>query len=73
MNEYSLTRIEEALAPIESLASAVRSLGNGNANTQLGAIENLAKAILEASENIGAGLNNIAEAIENKELFREDE
>jgi hypothetical protein len=44
---------------IESLASAIRDLGNGNAATQMGAIENLAKELRD-------GLAAVASALEDR-------
>lgn len=52
---------------IESVASALRDLGNGNAATNMGAIEALGVVIKEGSEAIASGLHAIAEAIRSKE------
>ena len=69
---------EDWMQPFFQIAEALRNLGNGNASTSMGAIENLAKEVSgldhlyvevyspktdEALSEIAAALNNIAEAI----------
>lgn len=45
------------------LANAVDNLGNGNANTNMGAVENLAKEVKEGTERIADALHEVANAI----------
>lgn len=58
MSDYDIRSDGEKIADaIESLARAVHALGNNNAGTNMGAIENLAKELRD-------GLAAIAESIE---------
>ena len=52
--------IEEAL---DGIAYQLRSLGNGDASTPMGAIEAHGKVMKEGLESVASGLNAIAEAI----------
>lgn len=49
------------------LAAAIRSaahhLGNGNASTDMGAIENLAKEIKEGTKRIAEAIESLADAV----------
>ena len=55
---------------LDDIARAIRfsakHLGSGDAATQMGALENLAKEVKEGSERMAGGLHAIAEAIENR-------
>lgn len=55
-----MDRIAEALIEVskslDGIAKAIYSLGNGNAVTELGAIENLAKEIKEGFQGITEAL-----------------
>jgi hypothetical protein len=53
---------------IEKIAEALRNLGLGNADTQMGAIELLSKEVKEGSERIAQGLHAIAEAISERDV-----
>ena len=54
-------------AAVRDLADAVRSgllkLGMSDADTSMGAIEALAKEVLDGSDRVALALNNIADAI----------
>ena len=54
----------EQVEALNNIASALRYLGNGNAGTQMGAIENLAKEVKEGTTRIASALELIAEAID---------
>jgi hypothetical protein len=54
-------RIAEAL---ERLATGLKYLGNGNAATEMGAIENLAKEVMEGSQRIAAAIEELAAAVD---------
>jgi len=54
----------EQVEALNSIASALRYLGNGNAGTQMGAIENLAIEVKEGTTRIASALELIAEAID---------
>lgn len=58
--------LEDAAAALGRCATALRDLGTGNAATQMGAIEYLAKEVREGSERIAEGLHAIAAAIESR-------
>ncbi len=58
---------EEIAAALRSIARALHQLGLGNASTQMGAIEALAKEVKEGSERIESGLTDIADAIRNRD------
>lgn len=55
---------------LDDIARAIRytakHLGTGDAATQMGALEVLAKEVKEGSERVAGGLHAIAEAIENR-------
>lgn len=57
---YEDTNAVDALGEI---AGALRLLGNADAATPMGALEAHGKTMLEASENIRAGLSDVADAI----------
>lgn len=65
MEEISMSCPDPQALPkaINSVAYALRQLGNGNAATEMGAIENLANEIKDGSERIADALNAIATAI----------
>ena len=48
---------------VQDIAIALRNLGNADASTRMGAIENLSKEIQEAGYRINSGLVEIANAI----------
>lgn len=52
---------------IEMLGTWVKYLGTGNATTSMGAIEVLAKEVKEGSERIADAINNLADAVRNRE------
>ena len=54
---------QEIGAAISQVAIALEHLGNGNACTNMGAIENLASEIKTAGERIADGLESVATAI----------
>lgn len=56
---------ESLAAAIDGVARALSRLGNGDAATAMGAIENLALEVREGSTRIAEALNAIAEAIED--------
>ena len=73
---------EDWMQPFFQIADALRQLGNGNASTNMGAIENLAKNVSDlkhlyievyspetdtALSEIASALNSVAEAIREKE------
>jgi ADP-ribosylglycohydrolase len=47
----------------QETARAVQNLGNGNASTDKGAIENLAMQIVKASERIGDAISAVAQSV----------
>jgi hypothetical protein len=55
------------LVELRGLASALRALGNNDAATPMGAIENLAVTIERSSGNIADALREIAQAIADRE------
>jgi hypothetical protein len=56
-------QIEQLAGALGSIATQLMNLGNGNASTQMGAIENLSKEVMEGTSRIAEGLHAIAEAI----------
>ena len=50
---------------MSELSSALRYLGNGNASTQMGAIEAFGVVFKESAEQVSRGMESIAEAINN--------
>jgi hypothetical protein len=48
---------------VNSIVEAIRSLGTGNAATDMGGLELLAKEIQEGSDRIATALEHVAEAI----------
>lgn len=53
----------EAIAkPLHEIASHLKYLGNGDAATKMGAIENLAHQLSEGASSISEGLRLIAES-----------
>ena len=62
MDEEQTEKIAGAL---ELIAVHLKYLGNGNASTEMGAIEGVAVQSREGSERIADGLHAIAEAISN--------
>ena len=53
----------DLVGAIESISRALVSLGNGNACTQMGAIEAHGKAITDAGSKIADAINGLADAI----------
>ena len=51
----------------EAVARALDRLGTGNASTDMGAIELLAKEVKDGTERIADAINNLAEAIRDRE------
>jgi hypothetical protein len=51
---------------LQSIARALRDLGNGNAATHMGAIEAHALAVKEGAENIASAIRELAEAIRDR-------
>jgi hypothetical protein len=55
---------------LDELTSAVQRLGNGDASTHMGAIENLSKQVREGLEEIGSslyeGLNQLGSSIDQR-------
>lgn len=51
----------------EAVARALDRLGTGNAATDVGAIELLADAVKHGTERIADAINNLAEAIRERE------
>ena len=59
-DDFSEINIADAVFDV---ARALRLLGNADASTPMGALEAHGAMVLEASENIAGGLDNIADAI----------
>ena len=53
-------------ASLDSIASQLKHLGNGNAATQMGAIEGLGLVFKESLEDVSSALNSIAESNRDK-------
>ena len=53
-------------ARLGEIAKALNYLGNGNASTSMGAIEGLAKEVMDGSAAIASGLHDIADAIRSR-------
>lgn len=65
---------EELASALQPLTNAIRDLGNGNASTPMGAIENLAKELRDGLNAVAISIESLAMAIsENKESFGDDE
>lgn len=55
----------ETARSLEAVASAIHRLGNADAGTQMGAIENLAKELGDGLACISASLDSVSEALEH--------
>lgn len=58
---------EAKVDAFRGLVSAIRDLGNGNAATQMGAIENLAKEIREGFTLLAESIDGLARAVEERQ------
>lgn len=58
-----MSEINEIKESIGEIAKSIDRLGNGNAETDLGAIENLSMTINSSCRDIAAALEQVAEAI----------
>ena len=58
-----MAELNEMKESISEIAKSIDRLGNGNAETELGAIENLSMAINSSCRDIAAALEQVAEAI----------
>ena len=69
-DRYSAGSPANLVDVLDAMVTAIRysaeHLGTGNAATQMGAIELLAKEVKEGTERVASGLHAIAEAIENR-------
>lgn len=54
----------EIAAALESIATQLKYLGNGNAATQMGAIEGLGAVTKEAFEALSSAVHEIAESLD---------
>ncbi len=64
MEQEHFELLESLAKSLSSIAVHLKYLGNGDAASPMGAIENLAVKLEEGSEQIAGGLHAIAEAIE---------
>lgn len=55
---------DNAMSALLLIGRALRDLGNGNAATNMGAIEAHGKAVLDGSERIAGALTEVAAAID---------
>ncbi|MFC1840132.1 hypothetical protein ACFL1N_11170 [Thermodesulfobacteriota bacterium] len=58
-----MPELKEMKETINEIAKSIDRLGNGNAETELGAIENLSMTINSSCREIAAALEQVAEAI----------
>jgi methyl-accepting chemotaxis protein len=58
-----MTELNEMKESIGEIAKSIDRLGNGNAETELGAIENLSMTINSSCRDIATALEQVAEAI----------
>jgi len=58
-----MSEINEMKETINEIARSIDRLGNGNADTELGAIENLSMTINSSCREIASALEQVAEAI----------
>lgn len=58
---------ERLITAFENIGYQIKCLGVGNAATEMGAIEFVAKEIKDGSERMSGALENIAMAIQDKE------
>ena len=56
-------QIEKLIHAFEDIGRALHRLGTNNASSQMGAIEFLAKEIMEGSDKIQSSLESISESI----------
>jgi hypothetical protein len=54
---------DDIVDALSELSQAIHALGNNHADTRMGGMEALGKAILEGSNAIASGLRELAEAI----------
>ncbi len=62
-----LKTIDKMAQAHESLAIHLKYLGTGDAGTTMGAVEFLAVSIKEGCSEVASALNNVAEAIRERE------
>lgn len=58
-----MTDLNEMRETVNEIARSIDRLGNGNADTELGAIENLSMSIACSCREIAEALEHVAEAI----------
>lgn len=58
-----MAELNEMKESIGEIAKSIDRLGNGNAETEMGAIENLSMAINSSCRDIAAALEQVADAI----------
>lgn len=58
-----MSELKEMKESIHEIAKSIDRLGNGNAETELGAIENLSMTINSSCRDIAAALEQVADAI----------
>jgi len=63
VSEDAMGEERNTVDALDSLAHALKWLGNADASTPMGALEAHGAAMLEAAEKIQAGLSDVAEAI----------